>query len=63
MKQFILFLAGWLFVFLFFAFICLLVNWKTMDYADCLHCEPVLFASLFLGWIGGLFAAIPQDKL
>lgn len=63
MRSFIQFLAGWLFMFLFFAFICLLINWKTMDYADCMHNEPVMFASLFLGWIGGIFAAVPSSEL
>lgn len=62
MKSFLKFIGGWLFMYFVFAFICLVANWKTMDYADCLNSMPVCLTSFFLGWIGGLCWSIPEDK-
>ena len=55
MKGFIKFIGGWIGCYLLFAFICLLANLKSMDYADCLHDTIVQTLSVIFGWMGGMF--------
>lgn len=63
MKSTIKFFSGWLAFYLFIAFICLLANWKTMDYADCLNHFAVQLVGWGLGWLIGWGISIPSDKI
>lgn len=50
------FIIGWILLYLLFAGICLIANWNTMSYADCLHDDAVRGCALCFGWIGGIAA-------
>lgn len=54
--QLIKFILGWLAMYLLFAAICLLANWKTMDFTDCLNNSAVWGWSICTGWVGGVYA-------
>ena len=53
------FIVGWILMYLLFAGICLIANWNTMSYADCVHNDAVQTISFLFGWIGGI--AIQPD--
>ena len=57
MKGFIVFVLGWLGMYLLFAFVCLLANMDTMTYKQCLSSETTQTISFIFGWIGGVVAA------
>ena len=62
MKSFLRFIAGWIFVYVMFALICLMANWEQMNIVQCFHNEIVCALAIFLGWIGGMFATFDTDE-